>query len=418
MIRPLAEPLGLYFRPGPNDHGVLLNLLAEGRSSFSGVVLDACYAKRQSELRDEVNRRGLESVLDTRAMELGTPGGFTTRRSQLPWGGARQHRPSDLIGVAGDDVADRIAQYVVANSYSSVLAPTHYLNSPNDPWLHVDRELTTKLRASLDRLQAHDMCIYLPLATSGAVFRDTEQREALLSAITDLPVDGIWLRIHPFGSDSGPSALSAYIDASRDIHDMGLPIVAEKTGTIGLALLAFGAVSGIESGVTIGEKFEVSRLLKPRSGGKPFGAQPRVYIPELRTFLSRVQANDFFQSKQIKAAFGCRDTECCRHGAQDMMDDPRRHFLITRMDEVGLIGRPPEQIRPSVYLEDILRPATDQMTRALRGRVGPEIRKTLQRKQRTLESWRIVLGEMARSRPPTSFSAPPVRRPMRRRPSA
>ena len=38
--------------------------------------------------------------------------------------------------------------------------------------------------------------------------------------------------------------------------------VAERVGTVGLALMAFGAVGGVESGVTLGERFNVRDLRK------------------------------------------------------------------------------------------------------------------------------------------------------------
>jgi len=54
----------------------------------------------------------------------------------------------------------------------------------------------------------------------------------------------------PFGNNSGHVSLFRYIQSCRELVSLDLPIVAERTGTIGLALVAFGAVSGLESGVT------------------------------------------------------------------------------------------------------------------------------------------------------------------------
>jgi len=85
LLRPLPNPLGLYFRPGFADHKKLLALIAEGRTAFTGLVFEPSWSDRQDDLRREIQKRNLESVLDTRAMELATPGGHSETRAQLPW---------------------------------------------------------------------------------------------------------------------------------------------------------------------------------------------------------------------------------------------------------------------------------------------------------------------------------------------
>src|SRR5215211_2614583 len=62
LLRPVGPALGLYFRPGWNDHKALLGLLAEGQTDLSGLVFDPCLLARQTELRTEARRLGLEAV--------------------------------------------------------------------------------------------------------------------------------------------------------------------------------------------------------------------------------------------------------------------------------------------------------------------------------------------------------------------
>jgi hypothetical protein len=56
------------------------------------------------------------------------------------------------------------------------------------------------------------------------------------------------------------------------------------SGTVGVALLAFRAVGGIESGITYGERYDVNPLIKPPTNNDPFSPSPRVYIERLGTF--------------------------------------------------------------------------------------------------------------------------------------
>lgn len=404
LLRPVGTPFGLYFRPGRNDHRALLSLIAEGASDFTGLVLDACLEDRQMELRTEARRHGLETILDTRAIDLATPGGI--RRSgviDLPWAGDLQpHRPELLGGLGSGAFVTEVANHVADHDYTAVLAPTHYLQGFPDPWFEVDRKLTRELRLALDARGCRDVCIYYPLAIPGTVMRDPALRKAMIARLSGLPIDGIWLRVHPFGTtSSGPLALRRYIEGCREFQTLGVPLVAEHTGTIGVALLAFGAVGGIGSGVTYGERFDVGALLRPPSSGSAFSPSPRVYIASLGAFLTRKQARKFFENRQMRGLFACHADGCCRRGAPDMEADPKRHFLLRRAGEVNFYSRPPEPVRAGLYLEEFLRPATDLALRAAR------VDSALEPTRKRLEGWRQILGAMhAQGLPRSSAVAP------------
>lgn len=410
LLRPVGPPLGLYFRPGRSDHTTLMALLAEDRADLSGLVFDPCLTDRHEDLRVEAAQHDLETVLDPRTVELSTPGGVMRGGvPALPWAGdTLPHTPDLLEGPAADRLIERIVATAVAGKYTAVLAPTHYLaEGAADQWFEVDGRLTRKLRVLLDASGQHDTCIYYPLSTSAKVFRHAAERTRFRVALSSLPVDAVWLRIHPFGTTaSGPLALRRYIEGCRSLHALDLPLVAEHTGTVGLALLAFGAVGGIESGITYGERYDVNPLIKPPTNSDPFSPPPRVYVERLGAFLSRDQANDLFSSRQMKALFACKVAGCCPRGAIDMSSDPRRHFILRRTGEVTRNSRPPELLRAGAYLEDFLRPATDLALRA--ARVTPALESTRKR----LEGWRHALGAMHQQGTPLSFALPPEGRRM------
>lgn len=404
LLRPVSAPLGLYLRPGRNDHSVLLGLLAEGHTDLSGVVFDPCLEQRQAELRIEALKDGVEAVLDPRSIDLATLGGMVRSGvSELPWAGDEQpHTAGMLGGPAGERFIEALVAYVVEKEFSAVLAPTHYLSGARDPWAAVDAQLTQRLRRALDAAGRTETCIYYPLAVPGEVLRDGAQREQLVLGLSNLPIDAVWLRVHPFGTtSSGPLALRRYIEACRDLQRLGVPLVAEHTGTVGVALLAFGAVGGIESGITYGERYDVSSLLNPPKGGNGFSPAPRVYLANLGAFVSRDQARELFENRQMKTLFACRVSGCCPRGAIDMTADPRRHFVLRRAGEVSYYSRPPEPVRAGLYLEEFLRPATDL---ALRGaRVTPALDPT----RRRLEGWRRTLGALHQDGLPATSSLVP-----------
>ena len=98
-LRPVQSPLGLYFRPGRNDRGALLQPLSEGSPSFSGVGLSPARYTRHEERGHEVRNRHMELVLDPHTVELATPNGFERPAlTALPRTGHRMHRPGDFQG--------------------------------------------------------------------------------------------------------------------------------------------------------------------------------------------------------------------------------------------------------------------------------------------------------------------------------
>jgi hypothetical protein len=413
LLRPVDVPLGLYFRPGRNDHAVLTQALAEGVTGIRGVVFDAGRLKVQEELRGEASRRGVDRILDTRMMELG----IRTAKPRpeltcLGWASAARMQPDELRASGGKEAAHSIAAFVMKNEFSAVLAPTHYLSGSEDPWFQIDASMTQVLRAHLDELGASRIPIYYPLALPSTAFRDSATRERVVRMLRDLPVDSVWLRIHPFGTaTSGPIVLRSYIEACQDLHRLGVPIVAERSGTVGIGLLAFGAVGGVESGITTGESFDFGRLTRPPKKGHLFLAPPRVYLKDLGVFLPAKAARAFFDLRGTKPLFGCRE-ECCPRGFQDMLGNPRKHFIITRSREVSGISQVPASLRRRIYMEDFLRPATDLALQAARMYPG------LEGQRRRLESWRGTLGAVARERSLKSWSQAPDGRRVRNRSKA
>jgi hypothetical protein len=416
LVRPITEPLGLFLRPGHNDHRILLQLLSEGRSSMTGVVFDPTSIGAQEELRNEVRRRNLWAVLDTRFMELATPNGHNEKRAALPWAGPTVHRPQDLSGAAGQSAAKAVVEFADRNGFNALLMGHYLERGLQDTWFAIDVVQARELRRQLHLRGLDDVALYYALALPTSVFNNASMRAAIKARLTDLDVDGLWLRVHPFGASSGHVTLHRFIDACRDLHSLGYPLIVEKAGSIGLALLAFGAVSGLESGVSSGDKFDFARLSKPRdTSKKPFAPHARVYIPGLGIFLDRDTASAFFANRSLKASFGCQNAACCRRGSQDTISDPRRHFVFTRMEEVGAINQVPSALRPNQYLDTVLRPATDRLGRVLQSSLGEEIKVRLEKERQKLDGWRHTLGEISRTQPALTLAPTPARRVARRR---
>ena len=151
--------------------------------------------------------------------------------------------------------------------------------------------------------------------------------------------------------------------------------------------MAFGAVGGIESGVTTIEGVNLDGYLKPPDpAAKPFAPAPRVYLHEIGAFLDAKKSDGFFAARGMKTSHGCRTTDCCPRGWRDRQLEPRRHFVTQRSREVAALSAVPEALRAGHYMENFLRPASDRAVRAA------EVEPTLTTARKRLESWRGTLG--------------------------
>ena len=389
-VRAVPIPLGNYMRPTRRDQRILLNMLGEERLATSGIVVDPALWSIHEELSREAVSRRMEVVLDPQALDLASAAGRDRAGvANLPWAGTRPHEPADFDRKGAAEFVGSILDFAADKPFTGLLAPAHYLASIDSRWLDVDIDLATRMREEMDGRGDSNRPLYYPLVLHAEVLRNPGHRRRLVERLRTLDVDAIWLRVHPFGATSGPLALRRYIEACRDLHALGIPLVGDRTGTAGVALAAFGAVGAIEGGLTIGERFDMGSLTRPRSG-EPFAPAPRVYLSEIGTFVSRDQARRLFEQRGMKAALGCQREGCCRRGVVDMVGDPRPHFLIARGRELSSLSNMPEPLRAGRYMEQFLRPASDLAVRA--ARALPE----LDRHRRRLDGWREALGALHR----------------------
>ena len=388
------EPLGSYIRPLARDYRYAARLIASGLPVAGSLVVDACDLSRSEDLRLVAREKRIDVILDPRSVELSTPGGWTRSGvADLPWANSEMDRPTHFNGTRRRSVVAAISQTAIDLGASAVLAPTHYHDVLPSPWFEIDLQLAEELRQELDRSPTGaGIQIYFPLISRLSTVRSDSALRLTLDGLKDLcrskAIDALWLRMHAFGTtNSGPLNLKRYLEFCRHTHTLGIPIVGERTGTIGLGLLAFGAVSGIESSITHGDRYEIATLRNPpRKTGRGFTIQPRIYLRQIGALLHREPAAEFLNSRGVKASFGCQ-LPCCERGIVDMLAEPRRHFLVTRDAEVRDLERVPAEARVEEYAA-WLRRASDRATRA--ARVLP----SLERHRARLDQWRATLSEI------------------------
>jgi hypothetical protein len=412
VVRPVPEPLGLYFRVGRNDHRELLELIASGDTRLFGLVFDPTYLHFQKELVDRAIERRLDVILDPRTQASATIGGFSSALGSLPWGCGRPHIEEDFTGAGGRPLIARLAAFAVEHGCSQLLTPSHVLRSTDDEWWEIDRESAKQIREELDRIGRPRTSLLYSLAISYAMLRNPAERRALRRGLKGLPIDAIWLAVDGVGSHSTPTAVRTLLEALHEFHELGVPVVADHVGGVaGLALIAFGGVGALAHGLTTGERFDTSHWWRPKPK-KSFGLARRVSVPPLDLLLKPSEVQTLFAfGPHVKGLFGCRDTRCCPRGIIDMLDNPAQHFLRQRIEEVSKLSTIPASLRASRFVDQRLRSTTDAVLAAANLNWADERLGNRMRKQRKrLDRMRIALADLAESGIRHSVSEVPSRR--------
>jgi hypothetical protein len=258
-----------------------------------------------------------------------------------------------------------------------------------------------------------ELDLIYPLALPMTVLRNTAERRAIIAAFADAPCAAIWLRVENFGDDATGEKVAAYVQACRDFHERGLPLVGDHVGGLpGLGVLAFGAVGGIAHGVTMQQAFRAPGWRRPPVPGSGFGPSWRVYIPQLDLLLKPKAAQVLFAaSPKIRAMCGCRDTHCCPHGPRDMLGHPARHATYQRAREIERLSGVPQSMRAAHYLNQNVRKVSDDVAQVAAFPVVDEaLAKSLLGKQRNTSRYRQTVAHLVENAETASVAIAPARR--------
>lgn len=423
------DPLGLYVRIAGVGQKDLQTFLASRAPTFNGVVFEARRVdppqvkqegkdsreprSSQRELLSLVLERRMDAVLDPQTQAMATPGGYSDKLNHLPWCLGRMHRLEDYTPEFVHKMADDLAKFAVAHSFTQVLAPTHLIRDASDPWLAVDIACARALRLALRRRNGASIQVNYSLAMPYATLRTSEKREEVIERLRAVEFDSLWMNIDGCGSDMSPLGVARYNDAATAFHVLGVPIVADHMGgLVGLSLLAFGSVGGLSHGITMFERCDTRSWLKPKpEDSLLFGPKVRVYLPNIDLLLAKDDAEKLFESgNKAKSHYGCRDTNCCARGIVDTLQAPVRHFLQQRTEEVAGLGRIPESLRAGRFLEEHLRPATDRAIVGPTLPVSEKLREKLAKHSKRLNDLRIVLGGYNENRKAATYAQHPKTR--------
>jgi hypothetical protein len=401
-------PIGSFLRVGHTGYRKLEALIAASRLRFRRFVFDAAHINEQGDLLRTLQRAGCEIVLDPNLAETATAGRFSSSVSALPWGNPDRPWNSDDYGRTRNlDTAKAIAEFALQHNVDAILSPSHCIESFPTPWVSVDRRLCDELRHELDRIGGQHIAIDYQLITTNTLLKDEEARQGLVNFVQDAPAENLWLRASGFGAVATGAATRSFIESARSFHALQKPLIADYAGGLAaLAATALGGVGGFAHGMIQKESFRIGDWKKPPTGGG--GSEKRIYVPELDRFLKEDQLNSLFSVKGTRSRFGCNDTTCCAHGAEDMIENPHRHFIIQRNLQTKSLSEVPEARRAEHFLLHQLDPAVRSARLASRLKISdPTLVKLVTESKKRLINLRDSMGDLHLKSESASRSAAP-----------
>jgi hypothetical protein len=391
------QAIAHFVRVGWSGHRHLEQLLASGRLPVERLVVEAGVFSKQDELVKALRSGGKELVLDTNVAELSSIGRFQGAAQGAPWASTEGIlTPGHFRRGANDfDVVGKIARFAVEHGIRRVLAPTHLIQGVKDDWLKTDLESSETLRNLLDVSGGKDVAIDYPVLISNSVLNDSAERKALISELSSLPIDSLWLRISGFGADATGVGIRKYIAAAQDFRAMNRPIVADCVGGIAArAILAFGGACGVSHGIAERERFDTSTWNRPPKEGGGGGGYV-VLLSGVDRLLKRADAEAIVAANGGRRLLSCSDKECCPHGFSDTMRDPKGHLLRQRALRISALANVPEQLRARHFIDSDLAEACRLARQAAKLKVGDsKLSEMLVKNSERLDRVGAVLGDL------------------------
>ena len=139
-----------------------------------------------------------------------------------------------------------------------------------------------------------------------------------------------------------------------------------------------------------------------------------MYLPDLDMHVAVDQAKRLLERSGLRSKMVCADVRCCARGATDMVEQPGLHFLTQRVRQFGRLSEVPEQMRPTVFLEEFVRRASDRTMVVSNLRIDDvAFLDRVKKQRRRLDTLREALRAFAEKKPPESFAPRPYTRVVR-----
>jgi len=356
-LQPPSSEVAQYVRIG-GSHRIVGALFSTGHLPAKRVVVEASRAARQLDRLRVLRNDGMEIVLDTEAAELSSLYRFQTHARHAEWlpePPARPLRPVDF----DQSRIEAIARLAVKLDVDTVLAPTYYLSGTGfSDWLQTDLRNCERLRIALDREGGSRIAIDYTIIIRSQDLATSECQSKLMAALSDLPIDQVWVRLSGLQKDAGPQKTRDLIRLLSGFHNLGRPIVLDYCAGINAqAAVAFGVASGVSYGIMEKHQFDASNWHKPmpeRDPDDPSGRPTYIEVPGLCRSFKRKEFELLAQAKGGRRVM-LQSNDFSAANIEEIVRDPKAAAASDVTRSFAALERVPDLNRANHFVDSTLR---------------------------------------------------------------
>lgn len=363
-----------------------------------GSIVEATYAAEDPPILRRLGDGSVPVLIEPQTLRF-TGEAFleTGTFSALPYTPTERITAEGVAQVNAHDIAKKVLAFEQEKGCAAYISPAWPLHDRGrEQWITANQKL---LQATCDANGSGDVEQRPLLAQVAPGRAATEDPDALIATLMDLPIDGVYVQPLVLNAmTDSVEKLLRYVKLLEALEEAGLPVVASRVGAFGAVLAALG-ISAFDSGLGLAEASNLASLNRKktkneRSKKGPKGSR-RIYLSPLRTTLPARQAELILNHPGLAGRFAC-DLGCCRFQRLDELPErARQHFLWTRNEEVRAIRSLETRSMKLDLIHEELRTARE---------TGRLVRRTLMSNLRELPSfdhtdrWIRVLGREAEAR--------------------
>lgn len=221
------------------------------------------------------------------------------------------------------------------------------------------------------------------------------------------------VRLSGFGADAGPLTIKRTLIALEDLHRLGYPVALDHVGgLVGLSAVAYGVASGIAHGIGEHDRFDAREWHKPpkeRDPEIPFGRATYIPLPGFDKSLRKADLQAIAAVTGGRRLVACQDRQCCAHGLNSMLDNPRAHIAQQKRRAIAGLQQVPDARRIGHFLDGEMREAERKASDLARLNTRDD------KLNKALAEGRKRIDSMARMYETLAERDRPALRPMRRR---
>lgn len=309
------------------------------KHGMDGIIFPANFFPKYRLVYDHIRDTGGFTIIDPVVYRLAYSK-FSNTKSliDLPYCVSEFHKekPEDFQSLEACAIrAKQVVDWQLKQNPSAVVAPFHFLASPQDPWLDVDLKIFNECKKYLADL-GEKIPLYFGVSTHIESLADPISPITFVNKVTRVQADGYMLM---FDANLDSFNRAHYYAFGKFVSLLGehmKPIVLSRVNDFGFGLMAFGATA-ISSGIGYIEDFKESILIE-ESGG--YNLKPKYYIPKLLTSFSEKALKDIFEPARGKelACFCpyCEGSTDYKHLLKPAV--AKGHYLWQKTKQIQLIS--------------------------------------------------------------------------------